>query len=134
MGKKLIIKVWMVLGAVLMVLGVAWSARADEEVVARVPFDFIVSGVRLPAGKYLVTQNQALVSIASADRRHFAFVLMNPMSFDQAVTEPRLVFERIGEDHFLAQVVAGPKEGTEILLTPAQMERQIPRAEVASVR
>jgi hypothetical protein len=134
MGKKLIAKVGIVLGAAVMVLGIAQSARADEEVVARVPFDFIVGGQRLPAGKYLVTQNRALVSIESTDRRHFVFVLMNPMSTNEAWTAPRLVFERIGEDHFLSQVVAGPKEGSESLLTPAQMERQSQRAEVASVR
>ena len=125
---KVIAKVGMVLGTAVMVLGIAQSARADEEVVARVPFDFIVGGQRLPAGKYVVTQNRALVSIASADRRHFAFVLMNPMSTGEAWTAPRLVFERIGEDHFLSQVVAGRKEGAETLLTPAQMERQIQRA------
>ena len=135
MGKKLITKVWMVLGAAVMVLGVASSARADQEIVARVPFDFIVGGVRLPAGTYLVTQTQALVSIASTDRRHFAFVLINPTSADETETAPRLVFERIGEDHFLERVVAGGKErGSETLLTPAQMERQIQRVEAASVR
>ena len=134
MGKKLIAKVGMVLGAAVMFLGIAHSARADEEVVARVPFDFIVGGQRLPAGKYVVTQNRALVSIASADRRYFAFVLMNPMSAGEAWTAPRLVFERIGEDHFLSQVVAGRKEASETLLTPAQMERQIQRVEVASDR
>ena len=131
---KVIAKVGMVLGAAVMFLGIAQSARADEEVVASVPFDFIVSGQRLPAGKYVVTQNRALVSIASADRRHFAFVLMNPMSTGEAWTAPRLVFERIGEDHFLSQVVAGRKEASETLLTPAQMERQIQRVEVASDR
>ena len=131
---KVIAKVGMVLGAAVVFLGIAQSARADEEVVARVPFDFIVGGQRLPAGKYVVTQNRALVSIASADRRHFAFVLMNPMSTGEAWTAPRLVFERIGEDHFLSQVVAGRKGGSEVLLTPAQMERQIQRVEVASDR
>jgi len=134
MRKKLIAKVGMVLGAAVMFLGIPQSARADEEVVARVPFDFIVGGQRLPAGKYLVIQNRALVSIESTDRRHFVFVLMNPMSTNEAWTAPRLVFERIGEDHFLSQVVAGPKEGSESPLTPAQMERQIQRVEVASVR
>jgi hypothetical protein len=135
MGKKLIAKVWMAMGAVVMVLGIAPSARAGEEVVARVPFDFIVAGQRMPAGKYVVTQNQTLVSIASTDRRHFAFVLMNPTWSDQARTAPRLVFERIGDDHFLAQVVPGGKgAGSELLLTPEQMERQVQRVEVASVR
>ena len=134
MGKKLVAKVGIVLGAAVMVLGTAQSARADKGVVARVPFDFIVAGQRLPAGTYVVTQDRALVSITSDDRRHFAFVLMNPMSTDVPWTAPRLVFERIGEDHFLSQIVAGPKEGSEILLTAAQMERQIQRVEVASDR
>jgi hypothetical protein len=60
---------------------------------------------------------------------------MNPTWSDQSGTAPRRVFERIGDDHFLAQVVPGGKEaGSELLLTPEQMERQVQRVEVASVR
>jgi hypothetical protein len=136
MGKKLTVKVWMVMGAAVMVLGGGASARADQEVVARVPFDFIAGGVRLPAGNYLVTQQgqRTLVSIASTDRRYFTFVLMNPMAPDRAGSAPKLVFERIGADHFLSQVVAEGKEGREVLLTPASMEREIERVTIASVR
>lgn len=136
MEKRLMVKVWMVIGAGLMVLGGAASARADEEVVARVPFDFIAGGVRLPAGNYVVTQQAQpeVVSIASTDRRHFTFVLMNPMSADKAGDTPRLVFERVGADHFLSQVVGDGKEGWEVLLTPAEMERAIERVTLASAR
>ena len=136
MEKRSIVKVWMVIGATLMVLGGAASARADQEVVARVPFDFIAGGVRLPAGKYVVTQQgqTSTVSIESTDRRHFAFVLMNPMSLDRPGSEPRLVFERIGTEQFLSQIVGEGKDGLEVLLTPADMERQIERVTLASVR
>lgn len=136
MEKKLMVKVWTVIGAALMVLGGAASARADQEVVARVPFDFIVGGVRLPAGKYVVAQQAqtSLVSIESTDRRHFAFVLMNPMLLHRAGSEPKLVFERIGAEHFLSQIVGEGKGGLELLHTPADMERQLERVPVASVR
>ena len=136
MQKSLIVKAWMVFGAALMVLGSAASARADEEVVARVPFDFIAGGVRLPAGKYFVTQQglTSLVSIESADRRHFAFVLMNPMSLDRAASQPKLVFERVGPEHFLSQIVGDDKEGLELLLKPADMERELERLTLTSVR
>ena len=48
---KQILKVWMVVASFAMVLGAASSAQAGQQVVARVPFDFVVKGVRLPAGK-----------------------------------------------------------------------------------
>jgi hypothetical protein len=136
MGKRLIVKVWMVIGAALMVLGGASSARADQEVVASVPFDFIAGGVRLPAGKYIVAQQglTSLVSIESTDRRHFAFVLMNPMSLDRPASEPKLVFERVGPEHFLSQIVGDGGDGLEIVLKPADMERELERLTLASVR
>lgn len=136
MQKRLIGKMWMVFAAALMVLGSAGSARAEQEVVVRVPFDFIAGGVRLPAGKYFVAQQgqTQLVSIESADRRHFAFVLMNPMLLDRAGAQSRLVFERVGAEHFLSQIVGDGKEGLELLLKPAEMERELERLTVASAR
>jgi hypothetical protein len=136
MEKRLILKVWMVIGAAVMLLGGATSARADQEVVANVPFDFIVGGVRLPAGKYVVAQQgqSSLVSIESTDRRHFAFVLMNPMALDRAGSASKLVFERVGPEHFLSQIVGEGKEGLELLQTPAEMERELERLTPASVQ
>jgi hypothetical protein len=136
MKKRLMVKVWTVIGTALMVLGGAASARADQEVVARVPFDFIAGGVRLPAGKYFVAQQgqTSLISIESADRRHFAFVLMNPMLLDRAGSHSKLVFERVGPEHFLSQIVGDGKEGLELPLKPADMERELERLTLASAR
>ena len=136
MKKTLMVKTWMVIGAAVVVIGGAVPARADQELSARVPFDFIADGVRLPAGNYVVTQQaqNALVSIASTDRRHFAFVLMNTMASDKAGPEARLGFERVGGHYFLSQVVGVSKEGRELLLTPASEEREIVRESVPLVR
>src|SRR2546427_13308791 len=45
------------LATALMTIGGVSAARADERIVAKVPFSFIVGGVRLPAGDYTVTEN-----------------------------------------------------------------------------
>ena len=135
MGKKLTVKVWMVMGAAVMVLGGAASARADQEVVARVPFDFIAGGVRLPAGTYVVTQ-QDQPSLVSIEHRPTAFRVRSdePDGTDRAGSESKLVFERVGPEHFLSQVVGEGKEGLELLQTPADMERELERLTPASVQ
>lgn len=133
MGTRLLVKVWTMVGVAVIGLGAASAARADEVVVTKVPFDFIVNGVRMPAGNYTVTQlnDRALVSIASADRRHFAFALTIPLAPDQAGPVPKLVFEQFDGNHFLERIVADENIGREIVLTPAEMKRESDRAEAS---
>jgi hypothetical protein len=133
MVNRVTLKASVVVGLVGMVLGIAPSARADQELSAKVPFEFIVAGVRMPAGTYVFTQQegQSLVSIESRDRRHFAFVLMNPMSSKDSKGAPTLVFDRIGADHLLAKVIAGGGDGRELVLTPVGIERTEQEAEQA---
>ena len=134
MVNRLILKASLVVGLAVMVLGIAPSARADQELTARVPFDFIVGGVRMPAGNYVFTQQegQSLVSIESRDRQHFAFVLMNPMSARDSKGTPTLVFDRVGADHILSKVIAGGGDGRELLLAPVGIERIEHEAEQAA--
>ncbi len=135
MRKTLATKVGLMMAAVAMVAGSVGPAVASQEVAARVPFDFVVGGVRLPAGSYVITQGQgALVSIESTDRRHSAFVLMNAMAADKAGQGARLVFERVGGEHFLSQVVGGGRDGREVLVQTAAPERSTNQASIADVR
>ena len=135
MRKTLTMKVGMMMAAATMVAGAVVPAGASQEVAARVPFDFVVGGVRLPAGRYVITQGQgALVSVESTDRRHSAFVLMNAMAADKAGQGARLVFERVGGEHFLSQVVGGGRDGREVLVQTAAPERSTDQASIADVR
>src|SRR5438105_2121887 len=65
---------WMVLTAVAIVFLAAPQARADEKVVANVPFDFVAGGVRMPAGRYVVTETEypGVLLVQNSDGRHTA--------------------------------------------------------------
>jgi hypothetical protein len=136
MREKLTPKVWMAMAAAMIVVATAGQARADERIAVTVPFDFIVGDSRLPAGDYVITEMSmpGIVSVASADAQHSAFVLTIPSSSDDAVPQPEMVFERFGGQHFLARITGGGVEGREILLTPAIMERELRDVAIARNR
>jgi hypothetical protein len=127
MGKMAKMTVWMGMAAA-MVIGGASTARADQKILATVPFDFIVGDSRFPAGNYVVTEasQPEVVSIESADGRQFAFLLTIPDAADRDAA-PELVFERFGSEHFLARISDGDGEAREIPLTPASVERDLER-------
>ena len=107
------------------------AALADDEVVAAVPFEFIVNGVHMPAGNYQVTQldGQSIISVKSVDGRHFAFVLTNALAPEQAGPSPELVFDRVNGTNFLARVVS-TESGREIPLPAKLLKSEATRVAV----
>jgi hypothetical protein len=103
----------------------ATPARAQEEqIVAKVPFDFVVGGTQLPAGKYTVkaaTNDLSVVSIANEDGRAFTFVMTIPLGWERSVDEPELVFERHENHYVLAKLIEA--DGNEREITPPIQER-----------
>ena len=97
------------------------------------PFDFIVGQTQLPAGDYVFTEqtDPAIVAIASADRRHFAFVLTFSDGSDAPVTQPELVFDRVGGQYFLARIAADDDNVRGIPVTAAMKARAVDRVAVA---
>jgi hypothetical protein len=127
MGKLVTQGLLMVAGVAGLVLTSSSAALADDTVIAKVPFDFIVNGVHMPAGSYQVTQldGQAIISVKSADNRHFAFVLTNALAPEEAGPSAELVFDRVNSTNFLARVVGAESEGREIPL-PANVLKSEP--------
>jgi hypothetical protein len=117
----------------LMTIGAASAARAEERIVAKVPFSFIVQGVRLPAGSYTVTENAmdlgGVCLIASDDGRQAVYVMTTAASADRPADKPVLLFEKFGDQYFLSRVVPADGDEREIVLTPSIMEHEL--AEVA---
>jgi len=113
---------------VLVVVFSASVVRADERVVAHVPFAFIVGDSRLPAGDYIVKDvegDPGVMSITSADGRQSTFTLAMASSSDQMPVRPGLVFEKFDDQYFLARVIGADGDEREIVLTPAIMEREV---------
>ena len=112
----------------LMTIGAASAARAEERIVANVPFAFIVHGVKFEAGRYTVTKGASaggVCKIASADGRQAIYVMTNSSSADRAADKPELLFEKFGNQYFLSRVVPLDGDEREIVLTPAIMEHEL---------
>lgn len=126
---------WLATAAAIGALAVPAVGHAEQELKTTVPFSFVAGGVRLPAGTYVVAleKQRSLVSVASTDGRHFAFVLMNPMAADRAGADARLVFDAVGGEHVLSQVVGTGREGREILEAPA-VRTAVDRVVIAPAR
>lgn len=136
MRRNSISNVWLTTAAAVAgALAVPAVGHAEQVLKTRVPFSFVAGDVRLPAGTYVVglEKQQSLVSIASTDGRHFAFVLMSPMAADRAGRDARLVFDAVGGEHVLSQVVGNGREGREIVGAPG-VRTSVERVVVAPER
>jgi hypothetical protein len=88
------------------------SARAQEMIVVRVPFPFVIHGEQLPAGRYDVTVDGSVLLIRNAD--HGAGVFATTFSAgggDPAGDKPALVFVRRERDYVLSQIWESSTEG-----------------------
>lgn len=104
------------------VFGLGLSAHAqDEQVVTKVPFDFVAGGKPMLAGTYNVSRmvgpQRALV-VSGSDNS--AFVL--PMAFDGVASDHAgLTFAHVGDSYFLSKVET--LEGVYTLGTPRLMTK-----------
>lgn len=130
MRKSIVNLLWLVPAAALLVVGSPAAARAEESVVATVPFAFIVGGARMPAGDYVIresTDDPDLLSIESKDGLHTAFILSIPSASNRQSETSELVFKKFAGEHFLSRVEPSDGDWREIVLTPAIMEHELGR-------
>jgi hypothetical protein len=122
-----------VLFTLVCVFGLGLDARAQDEdtVVAKVPYDFVVSGTVLPAGTYRVsrveTSGQRELVIRNDETG--ASVILIPTVFAGAPAEhTRLSLQPVGDKYFLSEIqtsngvytIAIPSSAIKL----AQMEQQ----------
>jgi len=120
--------------AVITIIAVSASAKAqslDYRLTANIPFDFSVSGKKLPAGKYCVSRAQvsngdAVVQIRSTDGHESITRLTIPVSMLNPAKDSSLVFHRYGDEYFLSEIwPAGGSTGRE--LPKSRAERDLAR-------
>jgi hypothetical protein len=128
MSKQSTNVVWVLFAIVAVGVFSAAVARADDRVVAHVPFAFIVGESRLPAGDYVVKElddEPGVIEITSADGHRSTFMLTMASSSSAMPAQPRLVFEKFEDQYFLSRVTREDGNEREIVLTPAIMEREV---------
>ena len=100
----------------------------------QIPFEFQISGEKLPAGKYTVkrdTQSPIITLIQSADRKKS--VAFNTMShhLSNQQTKPSLVFKEYNRNHYLTEV-RFPGDGVGYARVESKAERRLAKADNAS--
>jgi hypothetical protein len=101
-------------------------ARAQQPVLASIPFQFTAGQMTLPAGEYRV-QNTGeappFLLIQRTDGSAATYVISNAVQVNKPQTQSKLIFHRIGKRYFLSQVwVEGHSRGRE--LPPSAKEKE----------
>jgi hypothetical protein len=92
----------------LLFAAVSLYVQAQERplLTATIPFAFTVENSSLPAGVYTVSALPPynMIKVQSSDRRKIAMIPAIPSPTSATSEQSRLVFHRIGNQYFLAQV------------------------------
>lgn len=104
-------------------------ARAQEAMVANIPFAFTAGDKTLPAGEYRVEKaaNGSLtLMIRSTDGKEGMFVSSLPAVTSKPQTQSKLIFHRYGHQYFLSQVwVAGYSQGRQLHESAKEKEQTL---------
>ena len=120
--------------AVMMIVAASMSAKAQSltyRLSANIPFDFSVSGKKLPAGKYWISRalpssGDTIVQIRSTDGHENITRLTIPLNTLNPMDHGSLVFHRYGEEYFLSEIwPAGGLTGR--VLPKSRAERELQR-------
>jgi len=128
--------------AMLVLIGIAAlsaSAKAQSlgnRIKANIPFDFTVAGKKFAAGQYSIvransTAGDQVLSVSSADDRSRVLPITIPITTLDAKEKSTLVFHKIGDEYFLAQVwPAGATTGR--AFTKSRREKQLEQEQRAA--
>ena len=108
--------------SVIAALSIAGLAGLDRSVEAKIPFDFLVGGKKLPAGKYTVETGvaQSAMVVRNRETKQAAISITQGLEV-RAGSRPRLVFHRYGDQYFLAKVITDTS-GMELPKSKAERE------------
>jgi hypothetical protein len=105
-------------GALVLFLMAGSAFGQTISISANVPFDFIVGGKTLPAGKYAIRSNTTgrVLAVQSVDSGRTTLITMgNNVGSHNSSGKSRLVFRQYGNLYFLGQVwEGGYNEGREL--------------------
>ena len=94
------------------------SARAEETLVAKIPFAFVVRGMEFPAGSYDIVNDQGLITIRGngAQRASGGVAMATPASGkDPEGREPALVFTHSEGRYTLSQIWESDAKGLAVV-------------------
>jgi len=86
---------------------VASKATTSDQLVVKVPYEFVVAGKTLPAGTYRINRlsDSSTGELALVNVDNHAGVLLNASEWEDArAYQPKLQFQQIAGQHFLSTI------------------------------
>jgi hypothetical protein len=123
MMKKQVITMMAVVAFLAMLAVTSVKAQNAGNMSISIPFDFALSGKTLPAGEYYLQRStegaQVVVQIRSRDRVLVVYLPQtHPIQNSEIQAEPKLLFNKYGDQFFLSQVwLSGRSTGEELSKT-----------------
>ncbi len=99
----------------------------------RIPFDFQISGEKLPAGKYTIkrdSQSPIVMLIQSSDRKNSVAFNTMPHYLPNKSAKSSLVFKEYNRNHYLSEV-RFPGDGVGYARVESKAERKLAKADKA---
>ena len=113
----------------LALLATTQAVRAQEPVLANIPFAFTAGDTALPAGEYRVDSvwnHSPLVRIRCTEGSPAIMVMALPASSNGPQEKTKLIFHRYGNRYFLAQIwSAGSSRGRELPKSAKEKEQAL---------
>jgi len=94
----------------------AGTSAAQDVVVAKIPFSFVVGSAEFPAGRYQFTTSQGVLAIRGQDNDRGMFAITNPADGrDPDGDEPVLVFRHYENTYRLTAIWNSETRGSSLL-------------------
>jgi hypothetical protein len=112
-------------------VGSASAAQAQDRIDAKVTFAFLVNGAQLPAGTYEVkdlSEGSGVLTIESTDGQKAVSIMTIPSSSSNEEGDPKLLFDKINNQHVLVGVDYGDGEGRQIVSNTSNADQTVTAA------
>jgi hypothetical protein len=122
--RNTILKNLAVAGVVLMLAAASIQAQTPTKIQVQIPFDFAAGTSQFKAGAYVVKRiSDRTLALRTVDGKKTA-LLNAPLSLHEtnSNTGERIVFNKYGDQYFLAQVWLQADEGRQLLKSPAEIK------------
>jgi hypothetical protein len=84
------------------------KGQAADEIVVKIPYEFVVAGKTLPAGTYKVIRisdnDQRALALSSFENHTAILVLSSEVTDKSSAQHPSVRFQQVGEQHLLSKI------------------------------
>jgi hypothetical protein len=112
-------------------LAITAKGQTADQIVVKVPYEFVVGGKTLPAGSYRIDRinlnNDRALVISNSENGAAAFVLPIEIADNTRNEQPKVSFQLVGDQHLLSTIETAEHVFSIPVSSPAVLEAAMKR-------